>query len=29
MFSVGTNPIEKVKAEKDGFDILNEIETIA
>lgn len=29
MFSVGTNSIEKYKAEKDGFDILDEIETIA
>ncbi|OGR84847.1 MAG: hypothetical protein A2901_04035 [Elusimicrobia bacterium RIFCSPLOWO2_01_FULL_54_10] len=29
MFSPGTNPIEKIKAEKDGLDILQEIETLA
>jgi len=29
MFTVGTNPIEKIKAEKDGLDILQEIETLA
>ncbi len=29
MFTPGTNPIEKIKAEKDGLDILQEIETLA
>ncbi|MBI1979222.1 MAG: ferredoxin--nitrite reductase, partial [Elusimicrobia bacterium] len=29
MFIPGANPIEKYKSEKDGFDILQEIETIA
>ena len=29
MFTVGTNPIEKYKAEKDGLDILQEIEALA
>lgn len=29
MFTPGDNPIEKYKAEKDGLDILNEIEAIA